>query len=193
MRSGGRNGSSSWLLRRSFDAWVSVWPSRASYHTDVGYILDIKQKLVSIVNITRYICWLSESGSTTPKLSTFSTGGSNKGGSNVQMRRTTNRRGKTAPAPPKRTRYEIDNNIRINTHRNRFRLSSLLSTSRDSTYRDEDGSKPLDDYGLTAVGPMPTNGTSDGIAKSLSCSSVLSLFRGTFFRIAQRCAWFMIF
>lgn len=44
-----------------------------------------------------------ETGSTTSKLSTFSTGGSAKG--NVQMRRTTNKRGKTAPAPPKRTRY----------------------------------------------------------------------------------------
>lgn len=38
--------------------------------------------------------------STTSKLSTFSTSGK----ASVQMRRTTNKRGKQAPAPPKRTR-----------------------------------------------------------------------------------------
>ncbi|XP_055915425.1 tyrosine-protein kinase Abl isoform X3 [Eupeodes corollae] len=58
---------------------------------------------------------LSETGSTSTKLSTFSS----QGKGNVQMRRTTNKQGKQAPAPPKRT--------------------SLLSTSRDSTYRDDDG------------------------------------------------------
>ncbi|XP_037043232.1 tyrosine-protein kinase Abl isoform X2 [Bradysia coprophila] len=80
--------------------------------------------------------------STTSKLSTFSTSGK----ANVQMRRTTNKRGKQAPAPPKRT--------------------SLLSTSRDSTYRDDDGKDDIN-----------TNGT---IAKSSSCSSFLidMLFRG---------------
>jgi abelson tyrosine-protein kinase 1 len=41
---------------------------------------------------------ITETGSS--KLSSFSTG---KTGS-VQMRRTTNKKGKTAPAPPKRTR-----------------------------------------------------------------------------------------
>ncbi|GAB0096216.1 Tyrosine-protein kinase [Sergentomyia squamirostris] len=58
---------------------------------------------------------MSETGSSSTKLSTFS---AIKSG-NVQMRRTTNKKGKTAPAPPKRT--------------------SLLSTSRDSTYREDDG------------------------------------------------------
>ncbi|XP_055323715.1 tyrosine-protein kinase Abl isoform X4 [Sitodiplosis mosellana] len=70
----------------------------------------------------------SEPGSASSKLSTFSTGGSKV---NVQMRRTTNKKGKTAPAPPKRT--------------------SLLSTNRDSTYRDDDP-KSIDDFnsnGLT--------------------------------------------
>ncbi|XP_070499809.1 tyrosine-protein kinase Abl isoform X1 [Chironomus tepperi] len=57
---------------------------------------------------------LSETGSSS-KLSSFS---SAKQNSAVQMRRTTNKKGKTAPAPPKRT--------------------SLLSTNRDSTYRDDD-------------------------------------------------------
>lgn len=45
---------------------------------------------------------LSDGGSTLSKLSTFSSTGSKPAG--VQMRRTTNKRGKTAPAPPKRTR-----------------------------------------------------------------------------------------
>ncbi|XP_055610940.1 tyrosine-protein kinase Abl isoform X2 [Uranotaenia lowii] len=58
---------------------------------------------------------ISDTGSSS-KLSTFTNKTSTAG---VQMRRTTNKRGKTAPAPPKRT--------------------SLLSSSRDSTYRDEDG------------------------------------------------------
>ncbi|XP_017043121.1 tyrosine-protein kinase Abl isoform X3 [Drosophila ficusphila] len=57
---------------------------------------------------------MSETGSTSTKLSTFSS----QGKGNVQMRRTTNKQGKQAPAPPKRT--------------------SLLSSSRDSTYREED-------------------------------------------------------
>lgn len=47
---------------------------------------------------------------------------------------------------------------------------SLLSTSRDSTYRDDDGKDEIN-----------TNGT---IAKSSSCSSFLidMLFRGIFIR-----------
>ncbi|CRL06727.1 CLUMA_CG019430, isoform A [Clunio marinus] len=86
---------------------------------------------------------LSDSSS---KLSTFSSTG--KSGSVVQMRRTTNKRGKTAPAPPKRT--------------------SLLSSSRDSTYRDDD---PRNIEELNGMGK---------IAKSSSCSSFLIdiLFRG---------------
>lgn len=90
------------------------------------------------------------------------------------MRRTTNKRGKQAPAPPKRTRY-----VEIG-QRKYLPLSafaeisflffhfSLLSTSRDSTYRDDDGKDDIN-----------TNGT---IAKSSSCSSFLidMLFRGIF-------------
>ncbi|XP_055686989.1 tyrosine-protein kinase Abl [Lutzomyia longipalpis] len=70
---------------------------------------------------------MSETGSTSTKLSTFS---AIKAG-NVQMRRTTNKKGKTAPAPPKRT--------------------SLLSTSRDSTYREDDG-KLLDELNTNGLG-----------------------------------------
>lgn len=44
-----------------------------------------------------------ETGSTSTKLSTFSS----QGKGNVQMRRTTNKQGKQAPAPPKRTRYRF--------------------------------------------------------------------------------------
>lgn len=50
---------------------------------------------------------VAENASVLSKLTTFTGGGSGvKGGSTggvVQMRRPTNRRGKTAPAPPKRT------------------------------------------------------------------------------------------
>ncbi|KAH8408096.1 hypothetical protein KR222_003460, partial [Zaprionus bogoriensis] len=60
---------------------------------------------------------MSETGSSSTKLSTFSS----QGKGNVQMRRTTNKQGKQAPAPPKRT--------------------SLLSSSRDSTYREEDAAR----------------------------------------------------
>ncbi|ETN59521.1 proto-oncogene tyrosine-protein kinase abl1 [Anopheles darlingi] len=61
---------------------------------------------------------ISDSGSGS-KFSTF--GNKHQSTGVVQMRRTTNKRGKTAPAPPKRT--------------------SLLSTSRDSTYRDDENYK----------------------------------------------------
>ncbi|XP_017488901.1 PREDICTED: tyrosine-protein kinase Abl isoform X3 [Rhagoletis zephyria] len=65
---------------------------------------------------------MSETGSTSTKLSTFSS----QGKGNVQMRRTTNKQGKQAPAPPKRT--------------------SLLSTSRDSTYRDDESRNLIDEH-----------------------------------------------
>ncbi|XP_043865832.1 tyrosine-protein kinase Abl isoform X5 [Drosophila mojavensis] len=71
---------------------------------------------------------MSETGSTSTKLSTFSS----QGKGNVQMRRTTNKQGKQAPAPPKRT--------------------SLLSSSRDSTYREEDARNLIDE--------LNTNGSS---------------------------------
>ncbi|XP_075229054.1 tyrosine-protein kinase Abl isoform X2 [Lycorma delicatula] len=65
------------------------------------------------------------------KLSTFSSGGSSMAhpkSSLVQMRRPTNRKGKTAPAPPKRTS-----------------LLSSCSSFRDSTYADQEpGSLPAD-------------------------------------------------
>lgn len=47
----------------------------------------------------------TETGSANSKMSTFSSGCTKN---NVQMRRTTNKKGKTAPAPPKRTRYKFD-------------------------------------------------------------------------------------
>ncbi|XP_067613126.1 tyrosine-protein kinase Abl isoform X4 [Eurosta solidaginis] len=68
---------------------------------------------------------MSETGSTSTKLSTFSS----QGKGNVQMRRTTNKQGKQAPAPPKRT--------------------SLLSTSRDSTYREDDSRNLIDEHNNT--------------------------------------------
>ncbi|XP_001659488.2 tyrosine-protein kinase Abl isoform X3 [Aedes aegypti] len=76
---------------------------------------------------------ISDTGSNS-KLSTFPNKPATTG---VQMRRTTNKRGKTAPAPPKRT--------------------SLLSSSRDSTYRDEDSGK-------TGEGDQNTNGFSRDLA-----------------------------
>lgn len=45
--------------------------------------------------------------SSVTKLSTFTGGLSSKNNSIVQMRRSTNKKGKQAPAPPKRTRYGI--------------------------------------------------------------------------------------
>uniref|UniRef100_A0A182JPV8 F-actin binding domain-containing protein n=1 Tax=Anopheles christyi TaxID=43041 RepID=A0A182JPV8_9DIPT len=85
------------------------------------------------------------------KFSTF--GNKQPSTAGVQMRRTTNKRGKTAPAPPKRT--------------------SLLSSSRDSTYRDDDNCK-------LGEGEQSANGTAIPITKSSSCSSFLidKLFRG---------------
>ncbi|XP_068143366.1 tyrosine-protein kinase Abl isoform X2 [Drosophila tropicalis] len=78
---------------------------------------------------------MSETGSSSTKLSTFSSQG-NKG--NVQMRRTTNKQGKQAPAPPKRT--------------------SLLSSSRDSTYREEDARNFIDELN-NATTSSATNGS----------------------------------
>uniref|UniRef100_A0A182PUQ0 F-actin binding domain-containing protein n=1 Tax=Anopheles epiroticus TaxID=199890 RepID=A0A182PUQ0_9DIPT len=93
---------------------------------------------------------ISDSGSGS-KFSTF--GNKQPSTAGVQMRRTTNKRGKTAPAPPKRT--------------------SLLSSSRDSTYRDDDNCK-------LGEGEQNANGTAIPITKSSSCSSFLidKLFRG---------------
>ncbi|XP_023160409.2 tyrosine-protein kinase Abl isoform X3 [Drosophila hydei] len=70
---------------------------------------------------------MSETGSTSTKLSTFSS----QGKGNVQMRRTTNKQGKQAPAPPKRT--------------------SLLSSSRDSTYREEDARNLIDELNTNGL------------------------------------------
>uniref|UniRef100_A0A6E8VKL2 non-specific protein-tyrosine kinase n=1 Tax=Anopheles coluzzii TaxID=1518534 RepID=A0A6E8VKL2_ANOCL len=95
---------------------------------------------------------ISDSGSGSgSKFSTF--GNKQPSTAGVQMRRTTNKRGKTAPAPPKRT--------------------SLLSSSRDSTYRDDDNCK-------LGEGEQNANGTTIPITKSSSCSSFLidKLFRG---------------
>lgn len=67
------------------------------------------------------------------------------------MRRTTNKQGKQAPAPPKRTRY-------ISLRQCLYVLMlylcffsfwfvcSLLSTSRDSTYRDDDSRNLIDEH-----------------------------------------------
>ncbi|XP_016980724.1 tyrosine-protein kinase Abl isoform X7 [Drosophila rhopaloa] len=73
---------------------------------------------------------MSETGSSSTKLSTFSS----QGKGNVQMRRTTNKQGKQAPAPPKRT--------------------SLLSSSRDSTYREEDPANARGNF----IDDLSTNG-----------------------------------
>ncbi|KAL1117475.1 hypothetical protein AAG570_004800 [Ranatra chinensis] len=72
-------------------------------------------------NQRRYkVLFCSTVDSLVNKLSTFSSGPVNKG-SIVPLRRTTNRKGKTAPAPPKRTS-----------------LLSSCSSFRDSTYADQD-------------------------------------------------------
>ncbi|BFF99653.1 tyrosine-protein kinase Abl [Drosophila madeirensis] len=92
---------------------------------------------------------MSETGSTSTKLSTFSS----QGKGNVQMRRTTNKQGKQAPAPPKRT--------------------SLLSSSRDSTYREED---PISATGgnqrCNFIDDLNTNGITNTSPKSVhrNCS-----------------------
>ncbi|XP_030385258.1 tyrosine-protein kinase Abl isoform X6 [Scaptodrosophila lebanonensis] len=118
---------------------------------------------------------MSETGSSSTKLSTFSS----QGKGNVQMRRTTNKQGKQAPAPPKRT--------------------SLLSSSRDSTYREEDARNFIDELNSngssnvfsqtlcrnfkTQTTPTQTQIRTQqqySIKKSSSCSSFLYdiLFRG---------------
>ncbi|KAH8368845.1 hypothetical protein KR200_004418 [Drosophila serrata] len=80
---------------------------------------------------------MSETGSSSTKLTTFSS----QGKGNVQMRRTTNKQGKQAPAPPKRT--------------------SLLSSSRDSTYREEDPASArcnfIDDLSTNGIHKLKTS------------------------------------
>ncbi|XP_017128246.1 tyrosine-protein kinase Abl isoform X5 [Drosophila elegans] len=88
---------------------------------------------------------MSETGSSSTKLSTFSS----QGKGNVQMRRTTNKQGKQAPAPPKRT--------------------SLLSSSRDSTYREEDPANARGNF----IDDLTTNGihkfkTANSFSQTLS-------------------------
>lgn len=129
----------------------------------------------------------SESGSTASKLSTFSSCAK----ASVQMRRTTNKKGKTAPAPPKRTRFALHSfsPIRckfLNAISSIFFFFSLLSTNRDSTYREDDP-RLLDEF--------HTNGT---LAKSSSCSSFLIdvLFRGIYFDSisnSKKCRFWMLY
>ncbi|XP_034136659.1 tyrosine-protein kinase Abl isoform X6 [Drosophila guanche] len=90
---------------------------------------------------------MSETGSTSTKLSTFSS----QGKGNVQMRRTTNKQGKQAPAPPKRT--------------------SLLSSSRDSTYREEDPISATNQR-CNFIDDLNTNGITNTSTKSVhrNCS-----------------------
>lgn len=58
------------------------------------------------LSIALFIISYVEGASSVTKLSTFMGGLSNRNNSNmVQMRRSTNKKGKQAPAPPKRTRY----------------------------------------------------------------------------------------
>ncbi|XP_073843318.1 tyrosine-protein kinase Abl isoform X2 [Musca autumnalis] len=95
---------------------------------------------------------MSETGSTSTKLSTFSS----QGKGNVQMRRTTNKQGKQAPAPPKRT--------------------SLLSSSRDSTYRDED---PSSASTRQLIDEMHTNGKT--VYRSFTLSRTCKPLHSTFY------------
>ncbi|XP_062132123.1 tyrosine-protein kinase Abl isoform X5 [Drosophila sulfurigaster albostrigata] len=85
---------------------------------------------------------MSETGSSSTKLSTFSS----QGKGNVQMRRTTNKQGKQAPAPPKRT--------------------SLLSSSRDSTYREEEARNFIDE--------LNTNGSSSNFHFNSNSNNIFS-------------------
>lgn len=133
-----------------------------------GSFLPILNPLRKSINL--HFC--PESDSTASKLSTFSAGCAK---ASVQMRRTTNKKGKTAPAPPKRTRFVISYSFPPNSIEISHFLSpsdSLLSTNRDSTYREDDP-RLLDEF--------HSNGT---LAKSSSCSSFLIdvLFRGIYFR-----------
>lgn len=90
-----------------------------------------------------------EGASSVTKLSTFMGGLSSRSNSNmVQMRRSTNKKGKQAPAPPKRTRYIIfffssikhTIVIRCVTKLCIFcdSLLSSCSSFRDSAYQEQD-------------------------------------------------------
>lgn len=83
---------------------------------------------------------------TATKLTTFTSGHQPSKSSIVQMRRTTNRRGKQAPAPPKRTRYILFPSKTILISQtiltvkciiiHLFSLLSSCSSFRDSTFDD---------------------------------------------------------
>ena len=64
-----------------------------------GKFNKLSQHLTTIIQ-TSLITLFTDAGSSLSKLGSFSSTGK----SGVQMRRTTNKKGKTAPAPPKRTR-----------------------------------------------------------------------------------------
>lgn len=85
-----------------------TFASRIGNNTNVRWVTSKSSNYFGFVSSSfiihqpHHFSWfLLETGSTASKLSTFS---STCGKSNVQMRRTTNKKGKTAPAPPKRTR-----------------------------------------------------------------------------------------
>ncbi|KAK0082840.1 hypothetical protein PV325_009767 [Microctonus aethiopoides] len=114
----------------------------------------------------------SGSSGITTKLSTFMGGLSNKSGGNsnssiVQMRRSTNKKGKQAPAPPKRTS-----------------LLSSCSSFRDSAYQEQDhqnidmavgsGSTTLDDDSSGGVSDHLLNGITQDLVTMASQSIPLS-------------------
>lgn len=115
--------------------------------------------------------------------------GGNSNSSIVQMRRSTNKKGKQAPAPPKRTRYVViciyilfiflnDDNIIniINISLSFFSLLSSCSSFRDSAYQEQDhqnidmavgsGSTTLDDDSSGGVSDHLLNGI-DNVFQSI--------------------------
>ncbi|XP_044587688.1 tyrosine-protein kinase Abl isoform X3 [Cotesia glomerata] len=92
-----------------------------------------------------------DAGSNVTKLSTFMGGLTNKANSNmVQMRRSTNKRGKQAPAPPKRTS-----------------LLSSCSSFRDSAYQEQDQHN-IDSVGTTNLDDGTDLNGIDNISKSIT-------------------------
>ncbi|XP_020297627.1 tyrosine-protein kinase Abl isoform X2 [Pseudomyrmex gracilis] len=95
---------------------VPLLPYKKSQTGSTGNIHGLVSEQLSSSSITQ------EGASSITKLSTFMGGLSNRSNSNmVQMRRSTNKKGKQAPAPPKRTS-----------------LLSSCSSFRDSAYQEQD-------------------------------------------------------
>jgi hypothetical protein len=79
-----------------------IYTPYTCFKEDIYYIIKIFLFFYNLIFHIKIV----EGASAVTKLSTFMGGLSNRSNSNmVQMRRSTNKKGKQAPAPPKRTRY----------------------------------------------------------------------------------------